>query len=182
VIARWSEAGIIPPLLIATPDVGPWSFYLDDPARGMGWESFVCERFVPHVRSSFDVTVERAALVGISMGGYGALKVALAGSREFAAVAAISPMLEPAEEACEVGPRNRYHYPPEVPQALLGPERDAALYRRDHPAQRARANLETLRSHALAISLDSAGSDVLNAHDGAEYLQTLWLSGLAMLM
>jgi S-formylglutathione hydrolase len=165
----WWQGARLPPMAIVTPDVGPWSFYLDDPARGMGWETFVAERLIASCGA------RPIGAVGISMGGYGALKIAFARPRLFAAVAAVSPMIEPAVEAHQVPLRNRYHYPAEVPQALLGPERDAELYRRDHPAARARANAAALRASELAIYLDAAGADALHAQDGAEHLhRALW--------
>jgi hypothetical protein len=40
-LEAWWDSGAWPPLLVATLDFGPWSFYLDDPARGLGWESLV---------------------------------------------------------------------------------------------------------------------------------------------
>lgn len=174
-LESWWGQGLLPPMLLVTPDVGPWSFYLDDPARGFGWESFVRERLVPHVQALASDARRQAAiaLVGMSMGGYGALKLAFAKPAAFRAVAAISPMIEPSCEANDVRPRNRYHYPPEVPQALLGAERDAALYARDQPAARARANADELLTSGLAIYLDAAGDDALHAHDGAEYLHRL---------
>jgi S-formylglutathione hydrolase len=173
-LESWWASGRLPPLLVATPDVGAWSFYLDDAARGLGWESFITQRFVAHLRAAFDVA-PATGLVGISMGGYGALKIAFARPQEIAAVAAISPMIEPAFEAAEVRPRNRYHYPPQVPQALLGLERDAALFRADHPAGRAMAHADALRNSELGIYIDAAGNDALHAHDGAEYLhRVLW--------
>jgi S-formylglutathione hydrolase len=163
-------------MLVATPDVGPWSFYLEDPARGVAWESFLIERFVPHLRSHFQVADGAAiAMLGISMGGYGALKLAFSYPQLFGSAAVLSPMLEPAMEAADVSPRNRYHYPPEVPQALLGTERDPVLYRTDHPARRALANHTALRERAPALYIDAAGRDLFHAHDGAELLhRVLW--------
>jgi S-formylglutathione hydrolase len=181
-LASWWSRGILPPLLVATPDVGPFSFYLDDDAHALGWESFVTERFVPYLRARWQLSATGQALgvVGISMGGYGALKIALSRSQEFGAVAAISPSLEPARTPHEVPLRNRYHYPPEVPAALLGPARDAALYERDHPATRAREHATMLRRDELAVYIDAAGRDALHAHDGAEYLhRTLWQLDIA---
>jgi hypothetical protein len=109
------------------------------------------------------------------MGGYGALKLAFARPHAFAAVAAVSPMVEPSAEAEPVPARNRYFYLPEFPQALLGPARDAALYRSDHPAARASARQTALRESSLAIYIDAAGDDCFHAHDGAEFLhRVLW--------
>lgn len=172
----WTS-GAIPPMLIATPDTGPFSFYLDDPARNQHWEAFVGDSFVHSLRVRFATTLAQrpCALVGISMGGYGALKIALSRPVAFAAVAAISPMIEPAFGARHVPWRNRYHYPPQVPQALLGTDRDPALFERDHPATRARHSAQALRASPIAIYIDASGTDVLNAHDGAEHLhRVLW--------
>ncbi len=176
-LSSWWASGRVPPMLVATPDVGAFSFYLDDPARGVAWESFVV-RFAEHLRAR--EASDAAALVGISMGGYGALKIAFARPHAFRAVAVVSPMIEPGVEAARVPLRNRFHYPPGVPEALLGPRRDPELYRRDHPAARARANADALRSSSLAIAIDAAGSDALNAHDGAEHLhRVLWALDVA---
>jgi S-formylglutathione hydrolase len=173
---QWWTSGALPALLLATPDVGPWSFYLDDPARGLGWESFVSQRFIPSLQTRLGASAAASVgLVGTSMGGYGALKIAFAQPARFAAVAAITPMLEPTLDAAECPLRNRFHYPPEVPQALLGLDRDAELYRRDHPAARARRNAERLRESELAIYFEAAGQDAFNAQDGAEFLhRVLW--------
>lgn len=172
----WSS-GMLAPLLVATPNAGAFSFYLDDPERGQSWESFVADRFCRELHGRFGCGEGASPLgiVGASMGGYGALKIALSRPQQFAAVAAISPMLEPGVTANEVPLRNRYHYPPEVPQALLGAKRDAALFERDHPATRARLHAAALRDSGLAIYVDAAGLDALHAHDGAEYLhRVLW--------
>lgn len=169
--AAWRE-GKLNPCVIATPDVGPFSFYLDDHARGYAWESFITRRFVPQLQAA-----GRVAIVGVSMGGYAALKLAFEHPQQFAAVAAVSPMIEPyAERHPDAVPlRNRYFYPPEVPQALLGAQRDAALYHADHPTARARKNASAIIAHKLAIYIDAAGRDALNAHDGAESLhRELW--------
>lgn len=167
--------GMLAAMRIVTPEVGPFSFYLDDPERGLGWESFIIERLVPQIASDCPVGV-----VGISMGGYGALKIAFRQSHRIKAVAAVSPMLEPAHEADRVTERNRFHYPPDVPSALLGATRDSDLYRLDHPANRAMAHAESIRVHDLAIYIDAASEDALNAHDGAEFLhRVLWDLDLA---
>lgn len=171
----WSD-GSLPPCILAMPDVGPWSFYLDDPARGFAWESFIAQRFVARVRALQPTAAsQRVGVVGVSMGGYGALKLAFARPQLFAAVGAVSPMIEPYSEAGAVPLRNRFFYPAEVPQALLGRARDRTLHRGDHPSARARDNARALLEHGLAIYIDAAGRDALNAHDGAESLhRTLW--------
>ena len=172
--------GELPPCILATPDVGPWSFYLEDRARGFAWESFITGQFVEHVRTlqrnaAGSASSARFGVIGMSMGGYGALKLAFARPELFGAVGAVSPMVEPEREANEVPLRNRFFYPPEVPQALLGVHRDPALHRADHPATRARAHASELIATRQAIYIDAAGQDAFNAHDGAESLhRVLW--------
>ena len=79
---------------------------------------------LPLVEAHYRVAPQREqrAITGLSMGGYGALKLAFKHPQLFAAVGAVSPMLEPYAPAGPnaVPARNRFFYPPEVPQALLG--------------------------------------------------------------
>lgn len=174
-VQAW-QRGVFNPCRIITPNVAPWGFYLDDLPRGSAWESFVTERLLSHIHGDPLVSPQvPVGLVGISMGGYGALKMAFARPHTFLAVAAIAPMVEPSFTAEAVSLRNRYHYPSCVPAALLGPERDAALYAADHPACRAVRHAEALRTGRLSIYLDAGAADALNAHDGAEFLhRVLW--------
>jgi len=170
--AAWRD-GSLPPLLVACLGVPPFCFYLDDGPE-QRWQSAVSQGLLDAVRARFAASAQRAGLVGISMGGYGALKIAFEEPRRFAAVAAIAPMVEPSTEATSVQLRNRFHYPWQVPQRLLGPERDAALFRADHPVTRARRNAHELRER-LAIYIDAGTRDALYAHDGAEFVhRALW--------
>ena len=168
--ASW-QSGALPACRVVTPDVGPFSFYLDDAARGYGWESFIAQRLLDRVAPR----PQRVGMVGTSMGGYGALKLAFTHAERICAVAANAPMLEPSEDARAVPARNRYHYPSAVPEALLGPERDPELFAADHPCRRARLQRDHIVAQQLAIYVDAGSDDALNAHDGAEYLhRVLW--------
>lgn len=170
------QSGKLPPLFVACAGVPPFCFYLDDAERGQGWQKVVSERLLDEVRARFprDVASAAAGIVGVSMGGYGALKMAFDRPRDFGAVAALVPMLEP--DAKGGAPlRNRFHYPPAVPQALLGEARDRGLFERDHPITRARRNADEIRAAELAIWIEAGSRDELNAHDGAEALhRELW--------
>lgn len=169
-LSAWWGGGVVAPCRVVTAAVAPWGFYLDDRARGMGWETFIVERLLSRIAPADSSPI---GVLGISMGGYGALKIALARPQKFAAVAAIAPMIEPSLSAGSVRPRNRYHYPPEVPPALLGPERDAALYAADHPGARAQQHAADIRQSGMGIYIDAGGADALHAHDGAEFLHRL---------
>jgi S-formylglutathione hydrolase len=84
-------------------------------------------------------------------------------------------MLEPGLREADVGPRNRLHHSAGGPPQLIGPARDAALWESNNPANLAQANVQQIRDAGLAIYLDAADRDFLNAHDGAEFLhRILW--------
>jgi S-formylglutathione hydrolase len=172
----WRERSL-PALIVACLAVPPFCFYLDAPTLGMHWQHAVSQGLLRAVRTRFaaEASTTRAGLVGVSMGGYGALKIAFAEPRHFSSVAVVAPMLEPSECAAAVPLRNRYHYPEQVPAPLLGPARDAALFATDHPISRARCNATEILSAQLAIRIDAGSRDALYAHDGAEALhRELW--------
>lgn len=176
-LERWWGAGDLRPMVLASVEAGPLSFYLDDPHEGTLGETLVAERLLSRVRALFDVRTDAAStgVLGISMGGYGALKIAFARPSAFGAVAAVQPMVEPGFTPAQVPLRNRLHYPPGVPTRLLGPARDRELYERDHPAGRAWRNADALRRSGLAIYLEAGDDDAVNACDGAEFVhRVLW--------
>jgi S-formylglutathione hydrolase len=165
---HWWNEGAIPPMTIAVPSPG-LDYYLEDPAGTLRWDSFLADDFVPRFRTLGQPTV----LAGISGGGYGALKLAFARQSLFRAVAVMQPMLEPGLRASDAGPRNRLHYSAGGPPQLVGAARNAALWEANNPANRAQANAAELQHSGLAIYLDAACRDFLNAHDGAEFLHRL---------
>jgi S-formylglutathione hydrolase len=173
---RWWAEGTLAPMVVATPSAG-MSYYFDDPESGARWESFLAEDFPAHLRATCNVRTDRAgtAVTGLSMGGYGALKLAFARPELFGVVAAIHPLLEPGFHDAQIGARNRLHHSAGGPPQLLGPGRDAALVEANNPANRVRANASAVRETGLAIYLEAGDQDFINAHDGAEFLhRVLW--------
>lgn len=149
------ERSELPRTLVAclsTPTVG--GFYLGK------WERLVAEEFPAHLASEFHAGP--IALLGSSMGGYGALKIAFADPGRFTAVAALSPALLTADPA----PRNTLsvlaHFAAELP-----PE-DTIFARLD-------ANADAVRASDLPILLRCGDRDVFAMHDGTERLhRQLW--------
>ncbi|HLJ46647.1 MAG TPA: alpha/beta hydrolase-fold protein [Bryobacteraceae bacterium] len=164
---KWWAEGVMPPMILATPTAG-MSYYLDDPVH---WDSFLAEEFPAALKHDGSKTV----LMGISMGGYGALKVAFAYPERFQAVAAMQPMLEPGFHDADIGARNRIHHPSGGPAGLIGAGRDPAVFEANNPASRAHQNAPQIRNSGLAIYIDAGDQDFVNAHDGAEFLhRVLW--------
>ncbi len=68
------EEGDLPELIVVMPD-GMDSFYLNDyDQRGLKYEDFFVDEFIPAVESKYrvDAVKEKRGIAGLSMGGYGA--------------------------------------------------------------------------------------------------------------
>jgi S-formylglutathione hydrolase FrmB len=91
-LARLRESGAIPDLVVVAVDGGN-SFFVNGPAGR--YEDLVTKDLIAHVESTWRVVLGRRgrALLGVSMGGYAALRIAFIRPRLFAAVATHSAML-----------------------------------------------------------------------------------------
>jgi S-formylglutathione hydrolase len=167
----WS-AGAFPPAVVAcasTPTAG--GFYIDRP--GAPWETAVAGDFPRHLAGCFGVDLGRIMLLGSSMGGYGALKIAFAAPERFTAVAALQPAVFPGETMADVAPRNILGVLRELHAAMAGDADGKDGYDREHVVARLRRSAAAVRG--LPILIDSGDSDSFNLHDGAEYLhRVLW--------
>jgi S-formylglutathione hydrolase FrmB len=80
--------------LIVTPE-GRRSFYINSADGSVRYSDFFLQEFLPHIEGKYRVLPGRAgrAISGISMGGYGALRLAFAHPELFSAVSAQSAAL-----------------------------------------------------------------------------------------
>jgi S-formylglutathione hydrolase len=173
---QWWGGAVMPPMVVAMASTGAMSYYLDHPDGSARWENFIAEDFLAHLRAKYNVRREREStfITGISMGGYGSLKIAFRRPEQFAAVAAIQPLLEPGLRDSDIGARNRLHHMVGGPRELLGANRDA-VFQANNPANLLRAGADAIRESGLAIYLEVGDQDFLNAHDGTEFLhRILW--------
>ena len=97
------------------------SFYADEACGGRFW-TFVSEELPALVGSFFRVSTARedTFVAGLSMGGYGAVKLALRQPGRFAAAASLSGVLD---LAALVGAGGRREEDPAMFQRILGPDR-----------------------------------------------------------
>ncbi|MCX7022828.1 MAG: transglycosylase SLT domain-containing protein [bacterium] len=89
------QGGAIPPVVIASPR-HRGTFIVDSPRGQM--ESFVAEDLVPAIEREFPGaggSRDRRSVWGISLGGYGALKMALRHPGVYGRVAALAPWVQP---------------------------------------------------------------------------------------
>lgn len=160
------EQGELPLAVVAcatTPTLG--GFYIDH-AGGPAWETFVGVEFPLFLEQRFNLAGTRAA-VGFSMGGYGALKLALRRPDAWAAVAALCPVIFPAETAAAVPPDNQPAILADLNRAMGV---DDATYARNSVHGLLRANQAAIRHVGTRIYVDCGTDDEFRLHDGARYL------------
>lgn len=164
----WSD-GTLPPSVLAsasTPTDG--GFYIDRP--GAAWESLIATALPRLLTGEYAVDPSRVSLLGSSMGGYGALKIAFADPARWLAVAAVSPALLPAATPETLRPRNTVDV-----LARLGREMAEHGFAANSVPHRLRGNAEAVRASGLPIFLRCGDRDVFALHDGTEQLhRMLW--------
>lgn len=87
------KRGLMRPSVVVMPTVGPASWWANGAAEKS--ESAIMDDLLPYVESRYKVTRDRKgrAIGGLSMGGYGALNIALRHPEKFCAAAIISPAI-----------------------------------------------------------------------------------------
>ena len=97
---RLVALGLIEPLLVVLPE-GEQGYWINHAAGAARWADFVAVDLVRHVDATFrtEARRERRAIGGLSMGGHGALQLALNHPDVFAVAGAHSPTLRPFEES-----------------------------------------------------------------------------------
>jgi S-formylglutathione hydrolase FrmB len=123
------QKGEVPEMVVVAVD-GDNSFFVDGPAGR--WEQMMSRDFVAHVESTYRVTPGRLgrAALGVSMGGYAALRMALARPDLFRAVATHSAMLLEKVPTAEEG-AGRWHMA--AFHKVFGDPIDAALWTASDP-------------------------------------------------
>jgi enterochelin esterase family protein len=151
ILASLREAGSVPEFLVVAVDGGN-SFFVN--ATAGRYEDLVTQDLVAHVEASYRVVPGRAgrALLGISMGGYGALQIAFDQTPFVAAVATHSAMLLETIPSAEAGARRGQMA---AFYQVFGDPIDAALWNANDPL-------------ALARRLDAKTAPALYLDCGAE--------------
>ncbi|MCZ4351947.1 SDR family NAD(P)-dependent oxidoreductase [Roseovarius aestuarii] len=152
----------------------PRSLYLDPPAGGPKWESFIADE-LPQL-----LNAPATALVGLSMGGLGVLRAGLRRPGQFSALCALAPALEAALNHGDVAPGHPLAWlrPKGFLQGLYGSD-IAATWTQHHPPAIAMAHGAALRTHQSGLALYCGDGDSL-AWDGSLFLhQVLEQQGIA---
>ena len=168
--AMW-VAGTLAPMLIVSASTGPLSWYAGP------WEEFIAAELPEVMAEKFGTRLDPAGtvLTGLSMGGYGTLKIAFRRPDRFAAIAALEPGIEPGLSRAGASPRNTFYRFPDSDSAMWGNPIDEKRWQNDNPANIAEEKADAIRASKMEIYLEAGDEDDLNLHDGTEFLhRVLW--------
>ncbi|MGO1117063.1 SDR family NAD(P)-dependent oxidoreductase [Rhodovibrionaceae bacterium A322] len=168
--------GDLPALAIAWFQA-PRSLYLDPPAGGPRWETFLVQELPALLRrhSQKEVSDGPFGLLGLSMGGLGALRMALRHADRVRAVSALAPALEAGLTFADIEETH--------PLSLLRPTGylegffgagidDKGQWQAHHPTALAAQQAARLKKGGLAMQVICGEQDSL-AWDGSLYLHKL---------
>ena len=169
----WDDE-VLPPAVVVTPHVGR-SFYMNFRDRSELWEDFVIGPLLDDVRERFGAATTRAAtvVVGISMGGMGALRLSFKHPDVFAGVAALEPGIEPVLSYSAIELEDRFWRGPDLFERIFGSPVDEEYWQQNNPANIAAEQADALRESGLRIYLECGDEDSFGLHRGSEFLHRL---------
>jgi S-formylglutathione hydrolase FrmB len=158
--------------LIVAPE-GRRSFYINSADGSVRYNDFFLREFMPHIESQYRVRAGRnnRAISGISMGGYGALRIAFAHPEMFSAASAQSGALITATPG-ELDSAERAGAPlGRVLSSVFGSPIDVAHWNANSPFVLAQRNVSGVRK--LAIYFNCGQDDNYGFETGAAALHHL---------
>jgi S-formylglutathione hydrolase len=181
IIEKMWTAGTLPKMVVATPDAGR-SFYMDRKDGSEKWETAILFVLVDRLREQYKLSGDRSRLfvIGISMGGMGALRMGFRHPERVGAVVALEPGIDPALKWTDVKPRNRFWRSDELMESMFGRPVDEAFWEANNPPNMAIANAQSIRQSGLGIYLDAGDVDMFHLQEAAEFLhRILYDNGIA---
>jgi S-formylglutathione hydrolase FrmB len=163
------QRGKIGDFLIVAPE-GRRSFYINSADSSVRYSDFFLREFIPHIEAGYRVRPGREgrAISGISMGGYGALRLAFARPEIFSAVSAQSAALI-TESPQDLDAAARSGAPlAKVLAAVFGNPVDVSHWNENSPFLLAKKNAAGLRK--LAIYFNCGREDNYGFEKGAAAL------------
>src|SRR5215471_9527915 len=161
--------------IVAIPAVDPSSFYTNVRSGGAPWEDVVVKEFIPMVESTYRVNATRAnrAISGISMGGYGSLKIAMKHPEMFSAVSAHSAALVPSFDSTTVSGQRLEAFKAIFDRIyginFAGPQ-DLTYWEANNPLTLAK---DTSKFQGMKIYFDCGTEDSYGIFDGHKVLDNL---------
>jgi S-formylglutathione hydrolase FrmB/lysophospholipase L1-like esterase len=155
-------------LALVTIDSGPDGWYLDSPIKAhSNYATHFFQELLPDVLAKFPLIPDQLALLGISMGGHGALRFALVAPSRFKAVSSLSAVLDLTSHGGDQAINRFLNLKP-----LLGPYPERAdLWRAASVYQTTRKRPEALSGTGLFLTVGL--SDRLTLAENRQYNRLL---------
>ncbi|HXM11600.1 MAG TPA: alpha/beta hydrolase family protein [Terriglobales bacterium] len=164
------QKGQISDFLVIAPE-GKRSFFINSADGRVSYGDFFIREFIPYIESHYSIRRERSAraISGVSMGGYGALRFALAYPELFSSVSAQSAAL------IAQSPRQTETMPMLTPLsgllgAVFGNPVDLRHWSQNSPFVLAKQNRALIRSTKLSIYFNCGREDEFGFENGAAEL------------
>lgn len=169
--AMWASQEL-PELIVAAPSVATGSIYMDSYDGKNRWETFIMTEFLPHLRRKFRASTEREStmVTGISMGGFGSLRLGFKYPETFGSLAAMEPGAWPGLTWDAVPDRNKIRTPERI-TALFGDPFDEDRFQQENPASIVQDAPERLRDSAIYIEVGD--EDFLGIMEGVDFMHRL---------
>ena len=156
------KKGAVSDFLVVAPE-GRGSFYINSADGRVRYSDFFIHEFIPYIESRYSIRRERSAraISGFSMGGYGALRFALAYPKLFSSVSAQSAALIPEP------PQRTGNGPLE---AAFGNPIDIHHWNENSPFVLAKRNRALIQTSGLSIYFNCGTEDEFGFYQGAAEL------------
>jgi enterochelin esterase-like enzyme len=120
------RSGDIPPMIIVLPE-GERGYWVDHPDGGPQWGTYVARDLVSEIDGTYPTVADgtHRAIGGMSMGGYGALQLAMIDPGEFGVVGANAPTLHSYDDAPDYRGDPAYFYAHDPPTLIATDPKDA---------------------------------------------------------
>jgi S-formylglutathione hydrolase FrmB len=156
------QKGQVSDFLVVAPE-GRRSFYINSADGRVRYSDFFIREFIPYIESHYSIRRERSAraISGFSMGGYGALRFALAYPELFSSVSAQSAaLIRESPQQTKSGPLG----------AVFGNPIDVRHWNQNSPFVLAKRNRALIRASGLSIDFNCGREDEFGFDQGAAEL------------
>ncbi len=141
VVDEQVKSGNLPPMIIVMPNAGT-SFYVNDYQNKVRYEDMFVQELIPYIDSTYRTRTQREfrAVAGLSMGGFGALTLAMHHPDLFSSCAALSAGIR-TDEGFKSIPDDRYNtvFAPVFSGPAKGDERLTVTWKRNSPVTLAKS-------------------------------------------
>jgi S-formylglutathione hydrolase FrmB len=173
---RMVAEGKIGDFIVVLPGSSPTSMYTNVRNGSEPWEDAIVKELIPMIESTYRINATRATrgISGISMGGYGALKIAMKRPELFGSVSAHSAALVPDFDSTTVAGRRLEQFKALFDRIyginFAGPAQDLSYWDANNPLALAR---DTGKLQGMKIYFDCGTEDDYGFYAGHKVLDDL---------